>query len=132
MGSTTATVGTRDVGCELSSATLGKESGKETEAEWSSSVVIGGVVGDHFRDRLLPPLFIEDVQATLAWACRRPLHILHNLREVISTGAESGRGVEAALSTPVEAVRQCEKLRETLAPETSDASAPRRRRRDVG
>ena len=58
-GSTTATVGTRDVGCELSSATLGKESGKETEAEWSSSAVNGGVAGDHFRDRLLPPLFIE-------------------------------------------------------------------------
>ena len=119
MGSTTATVGTRDVGCELSSATLGKESGKETEAEWSSSVVNGGVVGGHFRDRLLPPLFIEDVQATLAWACRRPLHIVHDLWEDIKVevGADA-QGPEAASAR----LPQCGCCGEKSTPEASNAS----------
>ena len=79
----------------------------------------------HFRDRLLPPVFIEDVQATLAWASRRPPHIMHDLREDIRVEVEvgaDGRGPEAASAR----LPQCCCCGEKSTPETSDASAPRR------
>ena len=60
------------------------------------------MVGDHFRDRLLPPLFIEDVQVRSllnAGTCGKRWHQRRRMKVVtgdVGEGAPSMKGAQLA------------------------------------